>query len=74
MVLQFQSHNHCVFLIKEHESKFVEKIGNKSPTRICREYKILKILSGHSGIPQLESADLSSKVPFLKLKYIAEVY
>lgn len=68
--MQFESHNHYVFLIQENEDKFVKKIGNKFPERIRREYKILKILSEHSGVPKLESADLDSKVPFLKLKYI----
>lgn len=68
--MKFKSHNHRVFLIKENEYKFVKKVGDKFPERIRREYKILKILSEHRGIPQLKGVNLSSKIPFVKLKYI----
>ena len=68
--MQFKSYNHNVFLIEENRRKLVKKIGYQFPERIHRESKILKILSQHPGIPQIEDEDMSAKMPFIKLSYI----
>ena len=73
--MQFESYNHNVFLIEENQRKFVKKIGHQFPERIHRESKILKILSQHPGIPQIEDEDMSAEMPFIKLSYIdAKIY